>query len=517
MIDRVRRVGGMCGLAVVVGLAVNTPLYAAVTLDIDFDSGSLDLAATTISSSGNTINLVGRDNFFGGDRWRWFYFRATGVQDKTNLFNISSNFAGGAFTLEHTAMRYSYDNVNWFEFDNHTLTGGSYRFQNDTPFAQDEVYVAYSFPYPYARTADKVSQWKQSPYVGQTISSNTDLVIGQSPGGVDDLGRTIASRDMWAFKITDDSVPSAGKKKIVFGASMHAGEVLSNWTLEGTIEFLISDDPRAVELRKHAEFFVYPQLNPDGRFAGNNRATIQNPNQDPNGLWMPTKWQDKPDIKLTGEAMLADLQVAAGGSADYFIDYHSTIWDPIGDDFMFIHEQLGHVADPFWQRFSALAPHVEWEQSGGIGSSTLAAFGREFLGAEFDATFETMFLAGRDIQDYLTLGENVGIAFYEALARLAGDINADGFVGIEDLNIILGNWNQSVPLGDIDAGDIGGIGDGFIGIDDLNVVLGNWNAGTPPGVPVGTAIPEPAAVGVMGMGVLGALNRKRCRARQPQN
>ncbi|MEZ6191239.1 MAG: PQQ-dependent sugar dehydrogenase [Phycisphaerales bacterium] len=73
---------------------------------------------------------------------------------------------------------------------------------------------------------------------------------------------------------------------------------------------------------------------------------------------------------------------------------------------------------------------------------------------------------------------------------LPGDINADGFVGIQDLNIILGNWNQSVTLGNRFMGDIAGIGDGFIGIDDLNVVLTNWNLGTPPAIDAN--IPEPA-------------------------
>lgn len=488
--------GWEVGLYAVVLSCTAVSLHAAVTLDIDFDSGSLDLAATTITPTGNTINLVGRDNYYGGGKWRWFYFRASGVEGKNTLFNITDDFAGGAYTLEYHAMRYSYDNVTWYEFDNHTFTAASYRFNNDTAFTGDQVYVAYSFPYPYSRTADKVNEWKSNPYVHPTISSNADLVIGQSPGGVDDLGRTIAPRDMWGFRITDDSVPSAGKKKIVFGASMHAGEVLANHTLEGTVEFLLSDDPRAVELRKHAEFFVYPQLNPDGRFAGYNRSTVHNENVDPNGYWKPYKWTDKPDLQLSGEAMLADLEISSGGSADYFIDYHSSIWDPIGDDWMYIHEQLGHVDDPFWQSVSALSPHLRWEQSGGINSSTLAAFGRDYLGAEFDATFETMFLANRDIQHYLTLGANVGIAFYEALARLDGDINADGFVGIEDLNVILGNWNQSVAVGDIGAGDPSG--DGFVGIEDLNVVLGNWNAGVPPAL----VIPEPATGLLFGLGLL---------------
>ncbi len=90
-----------------------------------------------------------------------------------------------------------------------------------------------------------------------------------------------------------------------------------------------------------------------------------------------------------------------------------------------------------------------------------------------------------------------------------GDLDFDGFVGINDLNTVIGAWNQSVTPGDPASGDL--TGDGFVGIDDLNLVLGNWNAGTPPGAPQNNSvIPEPATVALMGFGcALGTLNRKR--------
>ncbi len=61
---------------------------------------------------------------------------------------------------------------------------------------------------------------------------------------------------------------------------------------------------------------------------------------------------------------------------------------------------------------------------------------------------------------------------------IAGDLDKNGFVGIDDLNRVLSNWNQVVAPGDWLAGDPSG--DGFVGIDDLNAVLGNWNATAPP-------------------------------------
>jgi len=53
----------------------------------------------------------------------------------------------------------------------------------------------------------------------------------------------------------------------------------------------------------------------------------------------------------------------------------------------------------------------------------------------------------------------------------------DGFVGIADLNTVLGNWNQTCDPGDWTKGDIDG--DGFVGQADLNIVLGHFNQTDP--------------------------------------
>lgn len=84
------------------------------------------------------------------------------------------------------------------------------------------------------------------------------------------------------------------------------------------------------------------------------------------------------------------------------------------------------------------------------------------------------------------------------LAPLIGDLNFDGFVGIEDLNFILGAWNQIVTPGSQPDPS----SDGFVGIADLNVVMGNWNAGFVPLIPgsqpgvVGTDLNDDGFVGI---------------------
>ena len=121
-----------------------------------------------------------------------------------------------------------------------------------------------------------------------------------------------------------------------------------------------------------------------------------------------------------------------------------------------------------------------------------------------------------DDGDYSTFGspnnydDQTAVQDFSALRAwfvptLEGDLNGDGFVGVDDLNIVLVNWNQNVTPGDLGSGDP--TGEGFVGVDDLNIVLVNWNNGTPPAS--GAAVPEPASLALLGLGGVAALRRSR--------
>ncbi len=80
---------------------------------------------------------------------------------------------------------------------------------------------------------------------------------------------------------------------------------------------------------------------------------------------------------------------------------------------------------------------------------------------------------------------------------IPGDLDGDGFVGLNDLSLVLSNWNTEFdePWILIEGPNDyrpDPTYDGFVGIDDLNIVLSNWNAGSPPGASAN--IPEPASV-----------------------
>ncbi|MEZ6192489.1 MAG: hypothetical protein R3C45_14530 [Phycisphaerales bacterium] len=101
-------------------------------------------------------------------------------------------------------------------------------------------------------------------------------------------------------------------------------------------------------------------------------------------------------------------------------------------------------------------------------------------------------------------GGHESVGAYTLGLKVAGDLDGDGFVGIADLNLVLGHWNQAVSPGDL-TGDPSG--DGFVGIADLNFVLGYWNAGTPPGDGA-SGVPESGTLCVLTGAVLCALRRR---------
>jgi hypothetical protein len=509
---------------------------AAITLDANFDSGSLK----SYSVSRDAVNLIGRDSYafnnhqLGSGDWRWIYFKATGVQGQNLTFSISGEFAGddtnyppspSNHELKDHEMVYSYDNVNWnfFPHANNQLlnietpdTNGAndiFKFGLGQPFMQDTVYVAYALPYQYSRTVALTQQVLNSPWGMPTASAhgNADGIIGQSPAGVDDIGRSIPALNLYAYRITNPATDSTTPKhKVMIATGQHAAETLGIHTYEGLVQWLISDDPRAAALRDKVEVFGYPTLNASGRYAGLSRAMLQFPNTDSNGYWSPVSGNsgyvnpERTEQKINGEAMRTDKASTPGNNVDLFLDLHSSVPDynivgPNGeggslnpgdglyrDDWGYI--TTGHENDPWWLALRALQPNL-LQRGSSTSGTTLPAFARTYLNAQMSVTLENQFAISRPVSFYQDYGKNIGLAMYQAYVRvtnaLPGDFDEDGDVDQGDLAA----WRQFVGTltgAQHYQGDANGDGR----VDGADLLLWQQQFGTA----VTTAVPEPTSL-----------------------
>jgi len=171
-------------------------------------------------------------------------------------------------------------------------------FTHTFEYDDDVVYFSYSQPYTYSDLTEDLCeiQAKKLSYV----SRNT-------------LCRTIAGNKCEYLTITNRVPIEVDKKKqgVVISARIHPGESNASWMMKGVIDYLISDDPKASELRDKFVFKVIPMLNPDGVINGNYRCSLAGCDLNrrwkyPSELLHPTVYHTKKLIsRLANERPLA--------------------------------------------------------------------------------------------------------------------------------------------------------------------------------------------------------------------
>ena len=122
-------------------------------------------------------------------------------------------------------------------------------------------------------------------------------------------------------------------------------------------------------------------------------------------------------------------------------------------------------------------------------------------------TFYTVALAGGP-DGFARLdgpGDPVRIVWRVLAPWLDGDANGDGLVDDQDLSLLLANWGQDAT-GDPDGGWGRGEFNGATPVDDsdLSLLLANWSASSG-----AIGVPEPAVLGLLAVGGLSMLRRRR--------
>lgn len=99
---------------------------------------------------------------------------------------------------------------------------------------------------------------------------------------VDSIGASVQNRALWELKITSKNNDNS-KHVVYIHTRTHPNEVQSFWVVNEIINYLISDEDLAVQLRKNTIFYIIPMYNPDG-------VELKYPRENANKINIESNW-----------------------------------------------------------------------------------------------------------------------------------------------------------------------------------------------------------------------------------
>ena len=239
----------------------------------NFDAGNIDVISLEDKKD---IQLAIRPDV-GEEFFQWFNFRLSGEIGEQYVLNIIN--AGAASYLEgwenYQAVA-SYDREYWFRLPT------SYKDGTLTIVAElecDTIQIAYFAPYSYERHQDLLAAVQTNPLVS-----------------LEHLGETLDKRDLTLVKIADgDNSSDKSKCNIWITARQHPGETMAEWLVEGLLYSLLdSDNATAKLLLEKANFYIVPNMNPDGSVRGHLRTNAVGTNL--NREWLNPSLEKSPEV-----------------------------------------------------------------------------------------------------------------------------------------------------------------------------------------------------------------------------
>jgi len=242
-----------------------------VTLSINaaFDGGNIRVRAV----DGDTINLeIVAD--LQSDFFQWFHFRVAGARGRTLTFRIvNASGAAYAFGWPGYRARMSEDREAWRQVDT-SYADGVLSFT--ATMTGDLAWFAYFAPYTTERHNALVARIAREP-------AATHIELGQSLDG----------QAIDAFRFGE------GAKQVWLYARQHPGESMTEWWMEGALEWLASD--ATAPLLAHATVHVVPNMNPDGTRRGHLRTNAAGVNL--NREWHAPSAERSPEVLCVRDAM----------------------------------------------------------------------------------------------------------------------------------------------------------------------------------------------------------------------
>ncbi|TEW49259.1 M14 family metallopeptidase [Psychromonas algicola] len=254
----------------------------------NFDSGNIDVIN---ADDKKDIQLAIRPDA-GGEFFQWFNFRLEGAVGEQYILNIlnagESSYVEGWENYQAVA---SYDRQHWFRLPTFYKEG---KLTIAAQLECESIQIAYFAPYSYERHQDLLAAVQTHPLVS--------LVH---------LGETLDKRDLTLVKIGNDD---ANKRNIWITARQHPGESMAEWLVDGLMHSLLdSDNPTGKLLLDKANFYIVPNMNPDGSVRGHLRTNAA-------GMNLNREWQN-PSLDKSPEVFHVIKKMEETG-VDLFYDVH---------------------------------------------------------------------------------------------------------------------------------------------------------------------------------------------------
>ena len=238
-------------------------------ISANFDAGNIEV----INAEDQTnIQLAIRPDV-GGEFFQWFNFRLSGEVGEQYVLNITN--AGKASYLagweDYQAVA-SYDREYWFRLPTSYKDG---KLTITAELACESIQIAYFAPYSYERHQDLLAAVQVHPLAC-----------------VEHLGETLDKRDLTLVKVGNGD---SKKRSIWITARQHPGETMAEWLVEGLLNSLLDEDnPTAKLLLEKANFYIVPNMNPDGSVRGHLRTNAVGTNL--NREWANPSLEKSPEV-----------------------------------------------------------------------------------------------------------------------------------------------------------------------------------------------------------------------------
>jgi hypothetical protein len=276
-----------------IALTGASPLLAAelseLKASIEFCGGSARVQK--IDQATRTIQILPSEHKDRG--WVcWWYFKLEGI---TPGDTITIEAGGGVWAQPQRAV-FSLDNEKWQHTDAGTLSGGRMIYKQKID--AKEAWFAWGAPFTQKHA--------------QALCESAAKTCPQAK--VFELCKSADGRSVPALRINGST--DAKPFGVWISARQHAWEAGSSWVCKGLVDWLVSDDPKAVELRKKAVIVIVPVMDIDDveLGAGGKGRVPNDHNRD---------WCDEPHWPEVRAALKEIRAMHAAGGFDLFIDLHN--------------------------------------------------------------------------------------------------------------------------------------------------------------------------------------------------